>query len=673
MKMWMVIMMVMLALAVSGQESELIRILENQASDEAGEMEEDIQQWQYLKKHPLNLNTAGVEEFSVFPFVTPLLIQKLELYRKLLGNLVDIHELQAVPGWGPELIKKIQPYITVKDDITFKGGVKDIARTAKHQLLTRMSIRKMSDEKFTGSRPYFLLRYQFRSDRLQFAINTEKDIGERIIQTGKGVSFVSFHLAYAGKKGPVKIFVIGDYLLNMGQGLIHWQGRAMKKTGLPIMIKRQLPMIQAYRSNDENRFHRGVAILLQKKHWSLGTFVSYKAIDANRKLDTVNSKYYVSALINSGYHRTTAELADKHSLQLTTSGGVLTYQYKGFKIGANIIVNRFSLPVIPAEAPYRKYSFRGQQMLNYSADYHYTHNNLHFFGEAAFNSSLNMALLQGLMYAVDKRLDLSLLYRKLDRSYYSFQGNAFMESVEPSNEEGIYAGASMKISNSITLDAFVDYYRFPWLRYRLDLPGRGKDFLLQFTWKPDKKTVLYGRYRRESKTENLSEEENQAGMYFFMPVLSQPGNNNSPGDRLSISGFISKANWRLNLSHIFSRQVEWRVRFEHSGVENGIKLSTGYLFFTDLFWTPPKTPVSISGRLGIFETTDYSSRIYAFENDVMYYSTIPAFFGRGMVVYANGRWVISRNAQCFLKASIQRDVELAEILWTIRFQCIVNW
>jgi hypothetical protein len=57
--------MLLCATAV-GQENELMRILENQASDEAGEMEEDIQQWQYLKKHPLNLNTAGVEEFSVF-------------------------------------------------------------------------------------------------------------------------------------------------------------------------------------------------------------------------------------------------------------------------------------------------------------------------------------------------------------------------------------------------------------------------------------------------------------------------------------------------------------------------------------------------------------------------------------------------------------------------------
>jgi len=671
--MWMVILMVMLTVRVSAQEIELMRILENQATDEAGEMEEDIQQWQHLKKHPLNLNTAGVEEFSVFPFITPLLIQKLELYRKLLGNLVDVHELQAVPGWGPELIKKIQPYVTVLDEITLKGGVKEIARTARHQLLTRMSIRKISDEKFTGSRPYFLLRYQFRSDHLQFAVNTEKDIGERIIQTGKGVSFVSFHLAYSSKKGPVKILVIGDYLLNMGQGLVHWQGRAMKKTGLPIMIKRQLPMIQAYRSNDENRFHRGAAILLQKKHWSLGTFISHKAIDANRKLDTVNNSYYVSALINSGYHRTTAELADKHSLQLTTAGGSLTYQHNGFKLGANIIVNRFSLPVIPAEALYRKFSFRGQQMMNYSADYHYTHNNLHFFGEVAVNNRSGLALLQGLMYAVDKRLDLSLLYRKLDRNYYSFQGNAFTESVEPSNEEGLYAGASMKISNSISVDAFVDYYWFPWLRYRLDVPGRGKDFLLQFTWKPDKKTVLYARYRRESKTENLSDDETMAGLSFSMPVLNQARNNSNIPGRLSTSGFITKANWRLNLSHIFSRQVEWRVRFEHSGVGNGKKLSTGFLFFTDLFWSPQKTSFSFSGRLGIFETTDYSSRIYAFENDVMYYSTIPAFSGRGMLFYVNGRWVMSRKIQGFLKASIQHHAEIAEILWTIRFQFIVNW
>jgi hypothetical protein len=101
-----------------------------------------------------------------------------------------------------------------------------------------------------------------------------------------------------------------------------------------------------------------------------------------------------------------------------------------------------------------------------------------------------------------------------------------------------------------------------------------------------------------------------------------------------MTGFITKANWRLNLSHIFTREVEWRLRFEHSGVENGKKLSTGYLFFTDLFWTPQKTPFSFSSRLGIFETTDYSSRIYAFENDVMYYSTIPAFFGRGLLFYA---------------------------------------
>jgi hypothetical protein len=251
-----------------------------------------------------------------------------------LGNLVDVHELQAVPGWGPELIKKIQPYVTVIDEITLKDGVKKITRSSRHQLLTRTSIRKLTGEKFTGSRPYFLLRYQFRSDQLQLAINTEKDIGERIIQKGKGISFVSFHLGYTGKKGPVKILVIGDYLLNMGQGLIHWQGRAMKKTGLPIMIKRQLPMIQAYRSNDENRFHRGAALLLQKKRWSLGTFISHKAIDANRKLDTVNNNYYVSALISSGYHRTTAELADKHSVQLTSAGGVLTYQHKGLRIGA---------------------------------------------------------------------------------------------------------------------------------------------------------------------------------------------------------------------------------------------------------------------------------------------------------------------------------------------------
>ena len=99
-------------------------------------------------------------------------------------------------------------------------------------------------------------------------------MGERILQKGHGISFVSFHLALYGKKNQRNMVVLGDYLVNIGQGLIHWQGRAVKKTGLPIMIKRQQPAIQPYRSNDENRFHRGLAMVIEQGKLSTSFFFS---------------------------------------------------------------------------------------------------------------------------------------------------------------------------------------------------------------------------------------------------------------------------------------------------------------------------------------------------------------------------------------------------------------
>jgi hypothetical protein len=47
--------------------------------------------------------------------------------------------------------------------------------------------------------------------------------------------------------------------------------------------------------------------------------------------------------------------------------------------------------------------------------------------------------------------------------------------------------------------------------------------------------------------------------------------------------------------------------------------------------------------LSYFETDGYDSRIYAFENDVLYGYSIPAFFDKGYHYYVNLHYKFSRS------------------------------
>jgi hypothetical protein len=62
-------------------------------------------------------------------------------------------------------------------------------------------------------------------------------------------------------------------------------------------------------------------------------------------------------------------------------------------------------------------------------------------------------------------------------------------------------------------------------------------------------------------------------------------------------------------------------------------------------------PLSFSTRLAYFDTESFNARIYAFENDVLYAFSFPAYYYRGMRMYANIRWDITRSISVWLRVS----------------------
>jgi hypothetical protein len=484
---------------------------------------------------------------------------------------------------------------------------------------------------YPGSPQKLLFRYKYMYKNLfQYGIVAEKDAGEQFFK-GKqkqGFDFYSVHI-FARKIGIIRSLAIGDFTVNLGQGLTQWQSLAFKKSVDVINIKREADVLRPYNSAGEINFHRGIGITLAKKNWQLTVFGSYRNIDANLVPDTSQSQDdFISSLQTSGYHRTKSETDDKGIQRQLAFGGNLSYRYKRLHLGINGIQYKFKLPLIKSDEPYNKYALSGNNFGNYSFDYSYTFKNLHFFGEAAIASGFDKAFVNGLIISASSLVDLSLLYRNISRSYQSLYSSAFTESTYPTNEKGLFAGISIRPDNFWRLDAYADFYKFPWLRYRVDAPSTGSDYLIQLSYKPNKQLDIYTRYHSESKAINVNPDQ-----LTLSPVIHQP-----------------KKNWRTQVSYKVNATITLRNRTEMVWFDKkGISAEQGFLLFFDILYKPMLKPFSGSLRLQYFETDGYNSRLYAYENDVLYSFSIPVFYDKGYRYYVNLNYDINKKLSIWLK------------------------
>jgi len=593
-----------------------------------------------LRKRPLNLNTATESDLKVFFFLKPLQIQNLLLYRQVLGRLINLYELQAVPGWDLETIQKMRPFIMVGNALTlseefgkrFSNGESTLLARAT-QILENSRGYMAADSagpKYKGSRQRLFLRYRYQyKNLLQYGVVADKDAGEQLFKGAQknGFDFYSFHL-FARNLGIVKHLALGDFTVNMGQGLISWQSMGFRKSADVMGIKRQADILRPYNSAGEFYFHRGAGITIKKNNWQATAFASCKKLSANAITDSLNYDDYISSIQNSGYHRTQSEIDDKNKISQLAFGGNLSYQDNRFHIGVNAISYSLSSPLKKGPELYNNYAFSGDHLLNASMDYSYTFKNTHLFGEVATDGQGDLAMVHGLMSSLDPKTDFSMLYRNISRSYGSLYSNAFTESTTPINENGLYTGLEIRPALGFKLSLYADVFSFPWLRYRVDQPSKGADYLVQFTWKPNKQVEIYTRYTNQSKAINLSETN--------LPV------------HLTIN--TPKQNWRTNMSYKVTPALTLRGRAELLWLDKkDDKPENGFLIYTDVLYKPMMQPFSASMRFQYFETDSYDSRMYAYENDVLYSFSIPPFYEKGYRYYLNINYDIGRKLSTWLR------------------------
>jgi hypothetical protein len=615
--------------------------LENLADAEQAETEDDtyLQDLEHFKKNPVNLNTADADELKQLRIITDLQIANLISYRNIFGKLISIYELQAVPAWDVSTIRKILPFITTQVALSLKAEAGKRFREGDHSLLLRVIQvleksrgfdKTTSGTKYLGSPQKIFFRYRYTyKNLLQFGVTGDKDAGEQFFSgpQKKGFDFYSFHL-FARKIGIIQSLAIGDFSVSMGQGLIQWQGLAFKKSADVMGVKRQSAILRPYSSAGEFYFHRGAGITIKKGKIESTAFASVRKLSANFVADTVNNEDFISSFLTSGYHRTASENADRNNLTQTTFGANILYRAGNWHVGVNGIYYNFSMPVQKRDEPYNLYAISGKNWYNFSVDYSYTYKNLHFFGEAAADKNLNKAFINGLLVSVDSRVDISFIQRTINKAYQSINGNAFTENTYPTNETGFYLGATIRPAVGWRLDAYGDIYKFPWLKYLVDAPSHGKDFLAQLTYTPNKQVEIYTRFRNETKQANQQDNITTTNYIISIP----------------------KQSWRTQVAYKINSTISLRNRVELLWYNNNdSNKEKGFLTFMDFIYKPILAKYAAVLRLQYFETDSYNSRIYAYENDVLYSYSIPAFSDKGFRYYLTLNYDVSKKVSFWLR------------------------
>ncbi len=585
-------------------------------------------------EHPININMASELELEKLNMLDFRQIQNIVSYRRQYGFFVSFYELAAVEGMTSEVIASLTPFITfdVPSDSIYHSRKKVFQRLilrVKSTFPQSNGYRSISENKgavYPGLPISVYSRYHLEiPGKFEFGFITDKDAGEDFFRgsNNAGFDYYSGFVSWKGR-GVLRQVTVGDFLLRFGQGVNYWTGSGLGKSGNVLGIMKSGQGIRPYTSTDENRFFRGISTTLGSGPYKLMLFYSNKNRDANI-ISTTGEKYFTS-LQTSGYHRTFSEIEDEKSVNEQVTGGYGELRLRKFRIGALFVYQQFGLPMDAGSSPYKARNFSGATNYNLGIDYQLALPTIQFFGEAGISKSLKPGLVQGFVWHAHPQISWSVYYRYFDPGFHTFYGSSLSESSGNRNESGLYTGVMLYPLPKVKISCYVDIYHFPWLTYSTMSPGNGNDFMAQIDIALSRKLSFYLKGKYESKPQKLR-----------------------IGTGVSADYDEITTRLRIHTEYILSGKFTLRSRFEYAGYSFNDVHEDGFLVFQDILYAPFRR-LNLWFRYAFFNTEGYNSRIYMYENDLLYSFSIPEFHGNGHRLYLNLKWSPTSLITAYLKA-----------------------
>jgi hypothetical protein len=625
------------SLHINGDTTNLITTPQEERLFEDTEIEDEESQLldylESLQRNPYDLNTVTRSELETIPFLNAVTANNIIQFRNEIRYFNSKRALLQVEGINDELYEKIKIYLVVRrSTVDFirqeTGEVVPVTSVVRRGVLDFIDVRIRSrfiqdlqtragflTGTYEGTKPKIYNQANFKYSTLDYGlegnVTIEKDPGERTL--------TDFSSAYLQLKDYnfIKKAVAGDYILNFAQGVALWTTLSFAK-GIEAVnpLKKKGKGIDGYRSVNEVQFFRGGAVNLNHKQFNLDLFYSDNYYDAS--VDTTLNQ--VSSLYFDGFHRTESERDRKNSVKERLIGGRLVYQLGSLKLGSTYWTSKFNKP-LTADDTRQLFRFEGTEANMIGADYDFIFQNMNFYGEWARSQSKAIAGLSAVHITFFRFADILFLYRNYPADFTPVHSFAFGErNGNTVNERGFYAGITMKPVKGLTINSYFDQYKFPYRTFFDPVPTEGKDFLTNIEWRAAKGFVLSLKYKNEDREDTRS-------------LLDEFGR-----DVRKIDNRI-QTNARVQFSYEVTSRFRVRSRYEYVYVDykhfgGDVK---GYLFFSD-FRFVPVTGLVLDTRYVFFNTNDYDSRIYEFENDIKGVLSNVPLYGQGRRWYVVAKY-----------------------------------
>ena len=173
--------------------------------------QDELERYQSLSEHPLDLNLAGRARLVSTGLFSQYQAASLIDYRSRSGDILSFSELGLVDGFSPELAEALKPFVTLRTNS---------APGTRRKLRISQSVTAGGSVR-SGSLYTAKVKYAAElGDRAEFRWTSRTTYSEPEFRPG------TFSAAYYGRRFLGKI-VLGHFSARFGQGLALWSGFSM--------------------------------------------------------------------------------------------------------------------------------------------------------------------------------------------------------------------------------------------------------------------------------------------------------------------------------------------------------------------------------------------------------------------------------------------------------------
>ena len=604
----------------------------------------------YYLHEPVDLNTCNYEELEALPLLDPLTARNIIHRRKKGGSFSSLIDLLEIKTISLTFLERLKPFVYLsspdnKKPLPERAISKPILQ--KRTTVISQSFSKKIDKSrgfnrppssggFHGNAWSMFTRIASQSKNgVSLRAVIEKDPGEAIFWRPDNRYFGADHMALSlSFKGRsfINLVVLGEYSVHLGSGLLFSTPFGSRKssasTTAPI---RPFYTIRPQASRTEGLSLRGVAFQMNlNPRMKAMFFASKKRRDATLSQFSPDSLTGVTALPQTGLHRTNSEIEKKAQLQEFISAAVFTYNAQHVRLGLAAFSASYEYPFLFQGSPLPssiEFTGRTLQGLSLFGNLHLLNSQIHW--EIARSTPGSSAYLVTALFEHSNDFRMIFLWRRYSYTYYSLYGHGFGErSSANRNETGFYFGSRVRLSSHWEGNVYVDLYEFPnSYPNQLKQPYSGIESLIRLSYTPRTWWSVYAQHKFETKYKRT--------LYSASPV--QKLNTISPLYNQSFK-------FRLAYKHSTSLKLRTHLEIRWSSFRDSIE--SGILLYQDLAINASKN-TKIYLRFSIFDSKGNDTILYAFENDLQFKYGIRSFARKGIRNY-----ILVQHA-LFKKASLE--------------------